>query len=448
MSKNKMRQVIAIIAVALTVSLFSVVPAFAENNKTSSRYEGKDRYLTATSVATKLMNGKFNNVVLAYGYDFPDALSGSVLASKVNAPILLVGNSVGNSKVTLDFVKNNVTKDGTIYLLGGTGVVKDEIVNNLKQSGYTNFKRLGGLDRYETNALINSELNVPKGTPVAIASGLEFADAISISGVAGGKQMPIYLVGNNISQDTINKIRAIQPSTIYIAGGTGAVNTTIEKALRNVTNNIVRFDGIDRYETSLKIADYFTTSTDTALVANALNFPDALSGSVLATKTNAPVLLVPARGDVSKQKAFIDKYNIRHIIAVGGDDVVSNQVVKDLLGKSTTPPQTNLSPKEIEAKLPGLGMTYDAENSGYGIRVYKSNGTVVAIDSNSIELGLYKNNTTESNIVKSILNMALPTAGNEIHSMAYKPFSNQTIQRDGKSIEFFNADCPTITIYY
>lgn len=171
MKKNKMRQVIGVIALTLTMSLFSVVPAFAENNKTSSRYEGINRYLTATSIANKLMNGKFNNAVLAYGYDFPDALSGSVLASKVDAPILLVGNSVSNSKVTLNFVKNNVTKDGTIYLLGGNGVVKDEIVQDLMKAGYTNFKRLGGLNRYETNSLINSELNVPKGTPIAIVSG-------------------------------------------------------------------------------------------------------------------------------------------------------------------------------------------------------------------------------------------------------------------------------------
>ena len=94
-------------------------------------------------------------MVISYGYDFPDALSGSVLASKVNAPILLVGNSVGNSSETLNFIKNNVSKSGTIYLLGGEGVVKNEIVNDLKNSGFTNFKRLGGSNRYETNALIN-----------------------------------------------------------------------------------------------------------------------------------------------------------------------------------------------------------------------------------------------------------------------------------------------------
>ena len=266
--------------------------------------------------------------------------------------------------------------------------------------------------------------------------------------------MPIYLVGNDISQDALNKIKAIQPSTIYISGGTGAVSSNIENSLRSITGNIVRFDGINRYETSLKIADYFTASTDTALVAYGYDFPDALSGSVLATKTNAPVILVPAKGDVSKQKAFVDKYNIKNIMAVGGEDVVSSQVVNDLLagGTITTPPattpQTSLSTTEIEAKLPGLGMTYDPENSGYGIRVYKSNGTIIAIQDDSIEFGLYINNATELSIVKSILNMSLPTAGNEIHNMAYKAFENHTIERDGKSIEFWNADAPTLTIVY
>lgn len=57
------------------------------------------------------MKGEFNNAVLTYGYDFPDELSGSVLAIKVDSPILLVANTVGNSNITLEFVKNNVTKD-------------------------------------------------------------------------------------------------------------------------------------------------------------------------------------------------------------------------------------------------------------------------------------------------------------------------------------------------
>ena len=47
--------------------------------------------------------------------------------------------------------------------------------------GYSNIKRFGGTDRYDTNMLIVNEVNVPQGTPVFIASGENFPDALSIS---------------------------------------------------------------------------------------------------------------------------------------------------------------------------------------------------------------------------------------------------------------------------
>ena len=432
---KKLNYFVSSVLLATVIALTPAQSAFA-GNKTSSRYEGPNRYSTATAIANKLKNDKFNNVVISYGYDFPDALSGSVLASKVNAPILLVGNSVGNSSETLNFIKNNVSKDGTIYLLGGEGVVKNEIVNDLKNSGFANFKRLGGANRYETNALINKELNVPKGTPVAIASALNFPDALSISGAAGKNQMPIYLVGKEISQDTINRIKEIAPSTIYIAGGTGVVSTKTENALRGISNNIVRFDGSDRYDTSLKIANHFSKNADNILVANALNFPDALSGSVLASKTNSPVILVPPKGNVSKQKEFVDNNNVQHVIAVGGEDVVSKQVVNDLLyTKNAEQPQKALTPKEIEKKLPDLGLSL--VESGYGQNNYtpSSENFVVCVFDSRITLSLYKNSGNDAKTIKAILNLALPTSGNEVYNIVTSPFSNQTITRDGKTVE-------------
>jgi len=450
LNKKRLKQIISITTLALTVSLFPTIPTYGSTNKTSSRYEGPNRYSTATAIANKLKNDKFANVVISYGYDFPDALSGSVLASKVNAPILLVGNSVGNSSETLNFIKNNVSKDGTIYLLGGEAVVKNEIVNDLKNSGFTNFKRLGGANRYETNALINKELNVPKGTPVAIASALNFPDALSISGAAGKNQMPIFLVGKDITQDTINRIKEISPSTIYIAGGTGVVSTKTENALRGITNNIVRFDGSDRYDTSLKIANHFSKNADNILVANALNFPDALSGSVLASKTNSPVILVPPKGDVSKQKEFVDNNNVQHVIAVGGEDVVSKQVVNDLLyTKNAEQPQKALTPKEIESKLPGLGLNFI--RSGYGQSDYKpsSENFVVCILDSEISLDLYKNSGNDAELIKTILNLALPTSGNEVYNIATKPFSEHTISRDGKTVGFYMyGNTVSIQIFY
>jgi putative cell wall-binding protein len=100
---KKLSYFISSIVLVASMALFPAQSALA-GNKTSSRYHGSNRYSTATSIANKLKHDKFNNVVIAYGYNFPDALSGSVLASKVNAPILLVGNSVNNSTETINYI--------------------------------------------------------------------------------------------------------------------------------------------------------------------------------------------------------------------------------------------------------------------------------------------------------------------------------------------------------
>lgn len=322
----------AIVAEEIPVPPIEVVkpPVVTPEQKVLKRFAGANRFSTATSIANEVTNGKVSSVILAAGLNFPDALSGSVLAAKNSAPILLVHNSAENSKITLDYIKDNLAKDGKIYLLGGDAVVKSSIVENLKASGYTNFDRIGGVDRYETNRLINKKLGVAKGSPVIVATASNFADALSISGFAGAKQMPIYLVGKTIDESTLNDIRNIAPSNIYIAGATAAVSSSVESRLRTVTGNVTRFDGIDRYETSLKISNYFNGGSN-AMVAYGLDFPDALTGSVLAAKNNAPILLVPKVGNVNAQKSFIEKHNIKNITVVGDTGVVSEQVINDLL---------------------------------------------------------------------------------------------------------------------
>ena len=295
----------------------------------SVRLGGSNRYKTSLAIAKEFNSEKVNNVILANGSDFPDSLSASALSKKLNAPILLVNKNAKNSRETLDFIKSNVNKSGTVYLLGGSGVVSDDIITNLRAAGFSNFKRLGGSNRYETNRIINSNLGAQKGTPVIIANGMDFADALSISSISGIKNMPIYLTAKgSIDSKTLSEIKGIAPSKIYIVGGTGAVSSGIESTLKGVTSNITRLGGANRYETSLAIAKHFNLDTKNAVVALGTNFPDALSGSAIAIKNNAPVILVSK--DVAKQKAYLDSTSIKKLYILGGTGVISDSVVNSL----------------------------------------------------------------------------------------------------------------------
>ena len=105
--------------------------------------------------------------------------------------------------------------------------------------------------------------------------------------------MPIYITKKDaIDNKTLSEIQNIALSKIYIVGGNSAISSDVENTLKGITSDITRLGGADRYETSIAIAKHFDLDTDTVAIANGLAFPDALSGSVLASKHNAPIILV------------------------------------------------------------------------------------------------------------------------------------------------------------
>ena len=65
--------------------------------------------------------------VIAYGKNFPDGLTGSVLAAKLEAPIILVSDT--DFEAQAEFIKNSGIKG--LYVLGGTGVISDDTIKAL-----------------------------------------------------------------------------------------------------------------------------------------------------------------------------------------------------------------------------------------------------------------------------------------------------------------------------
>ena len=184
-----------------------------------SRVDGNDRFQTAKAISEQLNSGTVQDVIITSGNNFPDALSASVLAKKLNAPILLVDSNVQGSSEALIYVTQHLSKSGTVHIIGGTGIVGREFEEKLNQMGYANIDRIGGYDRYDTDVLIAQKLNVAKNTPVVIASGENFPDALSISSVASSNGWPILLVSSDMAQEVKDFIVKNQPSKVIIVGG-------------------------------------------------------------------------------------------------------------------------------------------------------------------------------------------------------------------------------------
>ncbi len=294
----------------------------AEEVSEVTRISGATRYETSYAIADTLKENQsvdqFETVIIANGKNFPDALAGSYLAAVKNAPILMASEK--NQDTLQSYVKENLKNGGTIYVLGGTGAVTQEVIGNL--TAQYQVIRLEGANRYETNLEILKEAGV-SGEEILVCTGKGFADSLSAS--ATGK--PILLVNNKeFTKGQKAFLEAHAGNTFYIIGGEGAVSGALEAELSNY-GTTERIYGTSRYETSVKVAEAFFETPENAVLAYAKNFPDGLCGGPLAAAMNAPMILT-ATGKEDAAAAYVNQQGITSGYVLGGAALISDEAVK------------------------------------------------------------------------------------------------------------------------
>ncbi len=179
-------------------------------------------------------------------------------------------------------------------------------------------------------AIIN-DFNPTVGSDVIVSYSHNFPDALSILPVSAVEGMPIILVNDSLSSDAKELLNRIRPNNIYITGSTGVVPSSVENELKNYSSNVKRLGGSNRYETSRIINEEFKNvlTGENALLASGSNFPDALSGTSLARKLNASIVLVNP-SDTTKQREFISKNNKTKVFVLGGTGAVSEELLNQI----------------------------------------------------------------------------------------------------------------------
>ena len=286
------------------------------------RIGGKDRIDTAIEISKKYYSYA-DNVIIARSDDFPDALTASVLAKALNAPILLTNPGALDSRVKAEIERLGAKN---VYIIGKENAISMNTKGQLKALGKV--ERIGGSDRYETSAMVARKvvsLVGNKGIAV-IATGENFADALSMSPFAAKNGYPILLVSHNKVTGVIEKaIKDLGIKSVYIAGREMAVSYKVQKALPKL---IERVGGTDRYETSAKIADMFFTNAKEAFMASGQVFADALVIGPVAAMKNVPVLLTQKNSLPKAIKAVIDRCHFEKITIVGLQNAVSKEVIE------------------------------------------------------------------------------------------------------------------------
>jgi putative cell wall-binding protein len=350
----KVKVLISVVCILGLIFSFSMVAQAKPVITVSHRFYGQDRFQTSTAIADELDGDQqVQNIVLASAYSFPDALSASTLAYQLKAPIILVSPKVADSMSSYNFVMNHLAEGGTVTIVGGTGIISLNSEQWLHDRGF-HVRRLGGRDLFATNSLIVNQLNVPKGTPVIIASGRDFPDALGISSLAASKGWPILLSDpSHLTQPAQDFLSGDQPTEVYVIGGEGILKHSVYHQIQILSPDaqIQRLGGYDRFETLALILEKFYPNPSQIYVANGYGFADALSGSTLAAAHNAPILLVnPWSKNLPKSiKDYLTMLNSNNVHPqvniLGGERVVPQSLV-DKINSTLENTVDNTTPSE------------------------------------------------------------------------------------------------------
>lgn len=211
---------------------------------TTERLGGRDRYETSIKIAERL--GNPGTLFVVTSNHFADALSVGPIAAKKGAPIILT------SKDNLsDYTKKYLYKKvfNKIYIIGDRAQISDKVASEFEKYVKNSQTNENAVERIDTksnsssiyerniNVIDKFESDLNSFREIYIASGVAFADALSVNALAAKKGAPI-VIGNtsdgNLLKSFISKNYS-NISTINIVGGQGVIS---EAYVNNIVNYI------------------------------------------------------------------------------------------------------------------------------------------------------------------------------------------------------------------
>ncbi|MBS4204764.1 SpoIID/LytB domain-containing protein [Lederbergia citrea] len=323
------------------------------NNETleHTRLAGLNRFEVAVNVSKEGWSSA-DTVVLANWEAFGDALAATPLAYQKNAPILLTkpANLQAATKAEIQRLKPT-----NVIIVGGTISVSAKIEKELTSLGVKSISRIDGKSRYEVAYNISKELN--PASKAVVAKGAIFADSLSIASYAARNGYPILLTGpEKLNAAAVKAIKEKAINETIVVGG----EISVSKSVYNQLPSPIRIGGNNRYQVSANIIKDLNLNPSKVFIATGNSFGDALTGSVLAAKQNANMVLTPAHQLPGSVKNVLDQKLVNDFLILGGPLSVSEDISMNL---------PNLS-----IKLSGKGFGHGVGMSQYGAQEMAKKG--------------------------------------------------------------------------
>jgi putative cell wall-binding protein len=291
------------------------------------RIFGLDRYATSAAISAATFGTGVPIAFLANGANFPDALSGAAVAGALGGPVLLTPTGSLPAVTRSELLRLAPAK---VVLLGGPGSLSPEVLRQAQALAPV-VERYGGRDRFETSASISRESFPDGASTVFIANAYNFPDALSGAAAAGVLGAPVLLSpATGLAPAVEAELERLAPDEVFILGGTGALHDRVAAQAGRYADEVRRISGADRFETSAAISyAFFDEGVPVAFLANAYNFPDALSAAAAAGSLGGPVLLTPAARAPDVIFEEIIGLDPDRLEVLGGPAVVSNDTLRE-----------------------------------------------------------------------------------------------------------------------
>ena len=266
-------------------------------------------------------------------YRLPDGLNGATVTIQVESGAMLsvtklkavAGSNIAVGSFEALGVMNEVELASVldIVLDRNTGLDNDIVGSNVT--------RIYGDNRFETAFKVANELKtvlgVEKFESIIIASGTNFADALSGSYLATVKNAPILLSYDATYDQMVRDYIAAnlaENGTVYILGGEAAVAACMDDALVASGVTVKRLAGANRFDTNLAILAEAGVENQEILICTGTNFADSLSASA----TGMPIMLVyNESGKLTDEQAkYLAQLNGCTFTVIGGEKAVSAEL--------------------------------------------------------------------------------------------------------------------------
>ena len=286
-------------------------------NRYVERIAGRDRNHTAINTSKRFFN-KSKYVIIADSGNYPDALTATVLAHVLDAPILLNNTRYLEDDVAREIVRLGATE---VIIVGGHKSISENVKSQLAKYDQNKVQRIWGRDRYVTSSELAYEIErlTGKVNKAIIASGEDFPDALATAPLGSKEIAPILLVTRNQMDKKVSKaLKDLNIKRVYVAGGQNSVSKKLEAQLPTV---IRRFNGQDRYETAVQVASYTYPDSKEVFVASGEVFPDALVIGPVCARRKAPILLSKST-QVKVTDDYIESSKIEYLYIIGGTNTI------------------------------------------------------------------------------------------------------------------------------